>query len=77
MQGSWNYLIDPGFFGWIALILCLFGVGALIWLIIWVENSQDMTMKGRLFGGILRAVLMALFLGWGLFFWLMYEAITV
>ena len=76
MQGGWNYLIDPGLFGLFAIICSVLGIGALIWLIIWVENSQDMTIQNRLFGGLVRAIIMALLLGWGLFFWIIYEAIA-
>jgi len=72
---SWNSLIDDGLYYPFALLFSLLGIFSTIWLIFFVETSKDRTLRERLIGTSIRLVIMAICIGLGIHFWLLFEPI--
>ena len=72
---SWHSLIDDGLYYPLALIFSLLGILSTIWLIFFVETSKDRTLRERLIGTSIRLVVMAVCVGLGIHFWLLFEPI--
>ncbi|WP_455143238.1 hypothetical protein [Candidatus Hodarchaeum mangrovi] len=72
---SWNSLIDEGLYYPFALLFSLLGISSTIWLIFFVETSKDRTIRERLIGTSIRLVVMAICIGLGIHFWLLFEPI--
>lgn len=72
---SWHSLLDDGLYYPLALIFSLLGILSTIWLIFFVETSKDRTLRERLIGTSIRLVVMAVCVGLGIHFWLLFEPI--
>ncbi|MFX0122512.1 MAG: hypothetical protein ACFFAE_02685 [Candidatus Hodarchaeota archaeon] len=58
-----------------ALIFSALGILSTLWLIFFVETSKERTIRERIIGSTIRLVLMSLFLGLALHFWILFEPI--
>ncbi|UCG00461.1 MAG: hypothetical protein JSW11_12540 [Candidatus Heimdallarchaeota archaeon] len=59
----------------LALIFSVLGILSTLWLIFFVETSKERTIRERIFGSAIRLILMSLFLGLALHFWILFEPI--
>jgi hypothetical protein len=73
--GPWSPIVDPGLYFPLALVFSILGVLSTIWLIFFVETSQDRTIRERLIGSAIRLIAMSVFLGIAIHFWLLFEPI--
>jgi hypothetical protein len=73
--GPWSPIIDPGLYFPLALVFSILGVFSTIWLIFFVETSQDRTTRERLIGTSIRLVAMSILLALAIHFWLLFEPI--
>lgn len=73
--GPWNPILDPGLYFPLALMFSILGILSTIWLIFFVETSQDRTIRERLIGSTIRLVAMSILLGLAIHFWLLFEPI--
>ncbi|MFW9780118.1 MAG: hypothetical protein ACFFE8_14805 [Candidatus Heimdallarchaeota archaeon] len=73
--GPWNPILDPGLYFPLALVFSILGIFSAIWLIFFVETSQDRTIRERLIGSTIRLVTMSILLGLAIHFWLLFEPI--
>ena len=58
-----------------ALIFSVLGILSTLWLVFFVETSKDRTIRERIIGSSIRLILMSLFLGLALHFWILFEPI--
>ena len=66
---------DANLFYPLALIFSVLGILSTLWLVFFVETSKERTIRERIIGSTIRLVLMSLFLGLALHFWILFEPI--
>ena len=66
---------DPNMYFYFALIFSVLGILSTLWLIFFVETSKERTIRERIIGSAIRLILMSLFLGLALHFWILFEPI--
>ncbi|MFX0183159.1 MAG: hypothetical protein ACFE95_08775 [Candidatus Hodarchaeota archaeon] len=71
----WKPIIDEGLHYPLALIFSVLGILSTLWLIFFVETSKERTIRERIIGSAIRLILMSLFLGLALHFWILFEPI--
>ncbi len=72
----WNpFLVDETTYYPLALIFSALGILSTIWLIFFVETSKDRTIRERIIGSLIRLILMSLFLGIAIHYWILFEPI--
>jgi hypothetical protein len=59
----------------LALIFSVLGILSTLWFAFFVETSKERTIRERIIGSTIRLVLMSLFLGLALHFWILFEPI--
>ncbi len=59
----------------LALIFSVLGILSTLWLVFFVETSKDRTIRERIIGSTIRLVVMSLFLGLAVHFWILFEPI--
>lgn len=59
----------------LALVFSVLGILSTLWLAFFVETSKERTIRERIIGSTIRLVLMSLFLGLALHFWILFEPI--
>lgn len=73
--GTDIYLFDTNLYYGLALIFSILGILSTLWLIFFVETSKDRTIRERMIGSTIRIVIMSIFLGLALHFWILFEPI--
>lgn len=71
----WKPIIDEGLHYPLALIFSVLGILSTLWLVFFVETSKERTIRERIIGSAIRLILMSLFLGLALHFWILFEPI--
>jgi hypothetical protein len=71
----WKPIISESLYYPLALIFSLLGILSTLWLVFFVETSKDRTIRERIIGSTIRLILMSLFLGLALHFWILFEPI--
>ncbi|MHA1214015.1 MAG: hypothetical protein ACTSR2_12490 [Candidatus Hodarchaeales archaeon] len=72
---AWKPLIGQDMYYPFALIFSILGILSTIWMIFFVETSKDRTIRERIIGTMIRLVIMSVFVGLGIHFWLLFEPI--
>jgi len=73
--GTDIYLFDTNLYYGLALIFSILGILSTLWLVFFVETSKDRTIRERIIGSTIRIVIMSIFLGLALHFWILFEPI--
>ncbi|MFX1286235.1 MAG: hypothetical protein ACFFB5_21560 [Promethearchaeota archaeon] len=73
--GTDIYLFDNNLYYGLALIFSILGILSTLWLVFFVETSKERTIRERIIGSTIRLVLMSLFLGLALHFWILFKPI--
>ncbi|MFX0170956.1 MAG: hypothetical protein ACFE9L_03465 [Candidatus Hodarchaeota archaeon] len=71
----WKPVISESLYYPLALIFSVLGILSTLWLVFFVETSKDRTIRERLIGSTIRLILMSIFLGLALHFWILFEPI--
>ena len=66
---------DANMYFYLALIFSGLGILSTLWLIFFVETSKERTIRERIIGSTIRLILMSIFLGLALHFWILFEPI--
>jgi len=66
---------DANMYFYFALIFSVLGILSTLWLIFFVETSKERTIRERIIGSTIRLILMSIFLGLALHFWILFEPI--
>ncbi|NHJ02112.1 MAG: hypothetical protein EAX86_08200 [Candidatus Heimdallarchaeota archaeon] len=70
-----NPFVDDNLYYPFALIFSLLGIFSSIWLVFFVETSKERTIRERIIGSAIRLVIMSIFLGLALHYWILFGPI--
>ena len=57
----------------LAIILTIIGIAALIWLIFFVVYGKELSQRDKVLGSVIRLLVMSVFMGFGVHFWLLVD----
>jgi hypothetical protein len=72
---AWKPAIDADMYYPLALLFSILGISAIIWLIFFVETSKERTIRERIIGTTIRLIVMSIFVGFAIHFWILFQPI--
>jgi len=72
---AWKPAIGEDMYYPLALLFSILGISAIIWLIFFVETSKERTIRERIIGTTIRLIVMSIFVGFAIHFWILFQPI--